>query len=692
MLGVLLLCVVVAAAYLLLTPKTYTAVARVQVRPFGDLPKDTVEALLAAQPNVVRSAEVLRPLDSTPELSAIPTLSRQKDPVRYLQSRLRVETKGGILTIGLSGATPGEVERTVDLVVDAYRAYQRDTNQTHAQELLDQVNADRKAIEPRLLEVRGKLNELLKQDAMLRLDPAQSPAAQKAATLADALSKAQLETIDLKTAYESLRTRGGELFAKATEDDLNRALSGEVTADSDVATQDELRMLEQKLIDLRRTYLPNHPSVMRVNDRIKQLKLMQLATARDRWKAAERKQGLLEQELGDAQKQAASSSARAGEFASLNAELKRLEARSMELDRRRDDAMSSAADGVVRVDRVHSATVTDADYPPTPRTDATGLLTTISFGALAGLLLGVTGALLAEWRSTGTVRHAMPGANVATLRPRAEKLGLPILASVAPVKEPGGTVALAWAGQIDPQSKMARATRVIRRAVEVQGQLPATLVFTSPAHGDGKTSVACNLAAAIATEGRKVLLVDLSFDAPKLRDIYSIEAKEGIADVLGGSAEPASVVRSTSVPKLDVLTTGNVVSEPAVMLNDHRFGELISTLTAAYDHLILDCDPTSAGDAARIVASLADATVLVSRANRTGAARSIATARDSLMTLGAHVIGLVLTDDARSAGPAEASDELNVAMGSDDASGFFRPDTTSGGTSARSSSDEPRRS
>lgn len=689
MVGLLLAALLVGVLYVFALPKTYTAVSTIQVKPIGSgFEGEAGAELVRAQRSVLKSTEVLNLAAADDRLPGIRILDRLKDPARYLQSNLRVDARGGgVFNVSLSGTQPDQLTKAVDLVVDSYRKYQKAEGQDRVQARLKEIAEQRAPIEAEAKKLKSQVDDLLRQDAMLRLDPEKSPVAQKVATLADAHAKAQLEAIDQRAAYESLRARGGEFFEKVTEDELNAALRGEGAGDSDVAVADEMRMLEQKLVDLRRTYLPNHPAVVRVNDRMKQLKLMQLASARNRWKAAEKRESLIKAELDDANNAAVAASARVGEFARVNASLKSVEARLAGLDREHDAARDGIV-GLVDVMRVHPATVEDDRYPPAPEPAPT-----LAIAALIGLGLGIGGALLQEWRTTGSLRHAVPIAGGSMTRITPDTIGLPVLASVPPIEEPGGVVALAWSAQIDPQGRMARAIRQIRRGVEVQGQLPATLAISAPARGEGTTSIATNLAGAIAREGRRVLLIDACFASPKLHEVYSVAEPGGFCELLGG-AEPASLVRSTRIPGLDVLVNGEPTSDPASMLNTERFGELISTLTAAYDHVIFDCDAVSTGDAPRIVASLADVTVLVakSRVGIGGAAsganpdrrRAVAQARDALMMLGAHVLGVVVTGDTKGAGKAPsggslaATSELPVVRGNDDAAaGFFRETTNS---------------
>ncbi|HQY89610.1 MAG TPA: CpsD/CapB family tyrosine-protein kinase, partial [Tepidisphaeraceae bacterium] len=228
---------------------------------------------------------------------------------------------------------------------------------------------------------------------------------------------------------------------------------------------------------------------------------------------------------------------------------------------------------------------------------------------------------------------------------------LPLLASL-PALPDSSVESAAWATQLDPTGNYARAVRVLRRSVEIENSLPATFVFAPIASGDGATTVASNLAMLLAREGRKIILVDLGFGQSSIEQALDLKSSDesdkslGLADALTG-AELISTIRTTSIPGLDAMPAGTLAeqTDARALLDSPKMGELITHLAAAYDHVIFDAPAIDEGDNTRLVAALADATVIVGRAGSTSRSDLIE-ARNSLQMLGANVIGLVIRNDS----------------------------------------------
>jgi Mrp family chromosome partitioning ATPase len=145
----------------------------------------------------------------------------------------------------------------------------------------------------------------------------------------------------------------------------------------------------------------------------------------------------------------------------------------------------------------------------------------------------------------------------------------------------------------------------------------------------------------VAKENRRVLLVDLNFDAPALAPLLHVDAVAGLAELIVGG-EPLELIKSTDVPRLDVLAAGKPQGDTAALLNTEGFTTLLTMLSTAYDHVIFDAPPLSQGDDARIVASLCDGTVLVSRST-SASLRRAAGARDLLLMIGANLLGVTVS-------------------------------------------------
>src|SRR5205814_3057117 len=109
-----------------------------------------------------------------------------------------------------------------------------------------------------------------------------------------------------------------------------------------------------------------------------------------------------------------------------------------------------------------------------------------------------------------------------------------------------------------PHSMMAEQYRQVRSRLQHAASLDSTrsMMVTSPSPGDGKSTVACNLAAGLALNGRRILLVDANFRRPELHKIFQLPNDAGFSAVLNSMDNFSSAVCQTQVPNLHVLPSG----------------------------------------------------------------------------------------------------------------------------------------
>ena len=167
-----------------------------------------------------------------------------------------------------------------------------------------------------------------------------------------------------------------------------------------------------------------------------------------------------------------------------------------------------------------------------------------------------------------------------------------------------------------------------------------TVVVTSSAENEGKSTVACLLAQAIAMSGQSVLLVDCDLRHRTLEGTLGVRAARGIGAVLHG-VPIDQVVRPTRQENLFFLNAEADIPNPTEIISSKRFKAMLGLLSERYSYVILDAPPLGVLADASVLASLADATLLVVREGYTRKA-ALAMASEQLGKAGAPVSGLVL--------------------------------------------------
>jgi capsular exopolysaccharide synthesis family protein len=196
----------------------------------------------------------------------------------------------------------------------------------------------------------------------------------------------------------------------------------------------------------------------------------------------------------------------------------------------------------------------------------------------------------------------------------------------------------------DPKSTGAESFRALRTAITVaahSGHLRSILV-TSPLFGEGKSTVAYNLAIAFALAGKRVLLLDADMRKPRQHDLFDYPGKLGLSDVLTGTAKlEGSIRQHHTVASLFLLPAGSETSAPAELLASNQFDDLLANLSQHYDLVIADSPPILLVTDARVLSEKFGATLAVIRAGKT--TRTVLKSLSSVLELsGSRAVGLVL--------------------------------------------------
>ncbi|MGH7178358.1 MAG: polysaccharide biosynthesis tyrosine autokinase [Tepidisphaeraceae bacterium] len=270
------------------------------------------------------------------------------------------------------------------------------------------------------------------------------------------------------------------------------------------------------------------------------------------------------------------------------------------------------------------------DSPSFPR-----LVFTLPIVVMLGLLISVGVAFLREMLDT-SVRSPRDIARVGQMN----LLGM-IPDDADDPQSSGATLPLVIFQA--PTSMMAEQYRQVRSRLQHAASMETTrsMLVTSPGPADGKTTVACNLGAGLALNGRKILLVDANFRRPELAKIFGLTNDNGFSNVLASIDNFEGAVRSTQVPNLDVLTTGPKPANPTELLESQLLIDFIERALEDYDHVIFDSGPLLFVSETAALAPRVDGVVTVVRA-RTNSRGLLQRLRDGLRQLKAEHLGVVL--------------------------------------------------
>ncbi len=179
------------------------------------------------------------------------------------------------------------------------------------------------------------------------------------------------------------------------------------------------------------------------------------------------------------------------------------------------------------------------------------------------------------------------------------------------------------------------------------GSQPRVLVVTSAAAAEGKTTVASNLAMAVAKGDRTVLLIDGDLRKPRLHEIFGLDNSRGLTEPLEercfDDIHVRTLVRTTSIPNLYVLTAGQPLPGVPDALFSLTMPDVVAHCRERFDMVIIDTPPMLLMPDARVLGRMADGVVLVVRSSRTTRDRALA-ACYRLSEDKINVLGVILND------------------------------------------------
>lgn len=168
-----------------------------------------------------------------------------------------------------------------------------------------------------------------------------------------------------------------------------------------------------------------------------------------------------------------------------------------------------------------------------------------------------------------------------------------------------------------------------------------SIVLTSSVPNEGKSTVAYNLAQAIASSGKRTLIVECDMRRRSLADMVDARARHGIYAVLSGQVELDEALVATSHRNLFFLDSEPHIPNPADILSSQRFRKLVAQMESDFDYVVIDTPPVGTFVDAAIIAALADATALVVR-ERFVKRAELQNAYDQLKKADANVIGVIM--------------------------------------------------
>ena len=278
---------------------------------------------------------------------------------------------------------------------------------------------------------------------------------------------------------------------------------------------------------------------------------------------------------------------------------------------------------------IHPATIPSSPIKPNK-------VLYIGLGLVVGLLLGLALVIVRDLLDT-TVKGTADF----------DELGVAVLGMI-PLDKRTPKAPIAFRG--DPHGNRSEAYRQLRTNLQFVNvdHAPRVIAVTSAVPGEGKSTTALNLAAALAEAGSKVCLIEADLRRPTIAATLGLVPDVGFTTVLIGKIAPEDALQNAG-RNLAVLVCGPVPPNPSELLSSEHARDLIRTLAEKVDYAIIDTAPLLPVADGAEVAALADATIVVHHAGKT-TKDQVARSVQALERIGERPVGAVLNMVTRRTG------------------------------------------
>jgi len=609
-----------------------------------------------SQQQLVASRFVLTKAVGRREIAALEIIRNQVDPIKWLQDELVVRFPGNaeIMEVYLAAEDPDAIAKIVNAIVEAYMDEVVYAEKNKRQEKLNNLNevmfkmAERLRNRREVLEQRARAQNSsdtavlsLKQQIKLQQ---YSQLQQKLTSVEFDLMAAQTQLATQKTLLQS---QGGppisefEIESLLDQDPTIAPLLGKVSALRDQFEEESQRLRDVSMSRVKPRLDEAEKALAKRRDEVRQ-KLLDRQKEQYQYnmqaeiKAAEAQIKMLMAQRDALQKSVNQLDSEARTIGQSSVEIEMVKGEVDQLDaivnrlRTQIETLSVEVDAPSRVQTLEKAQV-----PKTKDIMRTVQLT--AFLSLLGFALPVAGICFLEVRAR----------RIHNTNDVIEGLGMRVIGVVPSLRgysqkrnarSQGSSSAAYWNGILRESVDGVR-TMLLRKESPDEGRV---VLVTSAMAGEGKTSLASQLAMSFARAGRKTLIVDCDFRKPGVHEAFGLPLEPGVCNVLRGEQTLAEGIRPTQIERLWLLPASHTCPKALSALSQGALAECFHDLRQEYDFIVVDAAPVLPVVDTMIVAQNVDFAVLsvlcdVSRSPRVYAAA------EKLSEVGVHVVGTVVS-------------------------------------------------
>ncbi|MES2597644.1 MAG: polysaccharide biosynthesis tyrosine autokinase [Verrucomicrobiota bacterium] len=369
----------------------------------------------------------------------------------------------------------------------------------------------------------------------------------------------------------------------------------------------EIMKFQNERSKLLRAFKPGHPDIVILDEKIDSEKQLLanysdeiVKEMRSREATLLRQIKVLEQQIGEKQKEALELAAKLAEHERLEQEFKAAKLAH--------DQMYDKVEDFQAVQQIQTDYVAIQERASNAYKDVQDWIKPMIFGLIGGLIFG--GLVLVLFDRLDDRMNSF--SEFQGLFPSEAVLGQ------IPEQRQRGDVTLLRPN--DDRHLYAEAFRNVRSSIlfkNWQGKMPKTILVTSAVPNEGKTTVTSNMAITMALAGSRVLLADCDLRRGGVSELFKLPTTPGLSEVLRGKMHWRDAVQETGVRGLDLLARGEVFDQTSEVLLGKTAEEMLREMSDEYDYVIFDSAPVLVADDTASFAPKLDTVLFVVRLSST---------------------------------------------------------------------------
>ena len=589
----------------------------------------------------------LQPAPATPENS--PESAIDNEVLKKFQDRLDVEPlkRSRLVEVSFESNDRNLAAQVVNTLASTYIQQNLESRWQASQKASEWLSQQLMGMKSKLEKSEDDLQQYARDNGLLFLETdkgtSENIVTQRLRQLQEELTKAQADRYEKQSLY--LLVQQGDF--SSLPGIFNNKLMQDLT--------EKLAELQRERSRLSSIFNPDYPQVKEIQNQIDEAQ-SDLSSERERaakaitndYRAAVERENMLQQAFKDQQHDADVIAEKSVQYNILKREAdtnKQLYVGLLE--KLKETGVSTSM-------KAANIRVIDPAYPP-KKPDSPRVPLNLSLAMLLGLSLGIGAAFLQEhldnsFKTAGEIERflQLPAlASVPAVQAATNGNGHSLYARarhIAGEKYPAAIVP-SW-NRIEGNGQntaLAEAFHELRTSVllSTAKHPPKTLLVTSAKGGEGKTTVAANLAVSLAQLGEKVLLIDADLRRPSLHNFFGVPNTSGLVNFLTGDPDWRSLLSHPAPIGLSVLPSGPIPPNPADLLSSEYMPALVREASKEYKFVVLDSPPLLNLADSRILATLVDGVILVVGGGITPR-ELVHRAYASAVDAGSHVLGATI--------------------------------------------------